>query len=101
MIHRYTTQIAELVVSINLGQLQDNCTLFPQPRVIQVKQNGSFNILGFLPMKTLLGLPIISRHVLVPRGRKLDEPHLLHIMYQAQKDSVAFVKYRVVLQKLH
>jgi hypothetical protein len=93
MIHRYTTQIAELVVSINLGQLQDNCTLFPQPRVIQVKQNGSFNILGFLPMKTLLGLPIISRHVLVPRGRKLDEPHLLHIMYQAQKDSVAFVKY--------
>lgn len=93
MIHRYTTQIAELVVSINLGQLQDNCTLFPQPRVIQVKQNGSFNILGFLPMKTLLGLPIISRHVLVPRGRQLDEPHLLHIMYQAQKDSVAFVKY--------
>merc|ERR1711976_1079928 len=44
-------------------------------------------------MKVLLGLPIISRHVLVPRGRKMDEPHLLQIIHQSQRDAVAFVKH--------
>merc|ERR1711879_201819 len=93
MIHRYTTNITELIVPVNLGQLQDNCNLFPQPRKIQVQQNGSFEIVGFMNLSTLMGLPIISRHVLVPRGRSLEEPHLLQAIHQAQKNAIALAKY--------
>lgn len=40
-----------------------------------------------------MGLSVISRHVLLPRGRKKDEPHILQLMFQAQRDSVAIAKY--------
>lgn len=79
MIHRYTTHIAELIVSVNLGSLEDKCTLFPQPRTIALEQNSELEIIGFTPLNSLMGLPIISRHCLIPRGTD-SEPNLLALM---------------------
>ena len=87
MIHRFTTHIAELVVNVKLGTLEDKATLFPQPRTVVLNHNSVFDIVGFISMDKLIGLPIISRHCLMPRGLA-DDPNLLQFIAQGNIELV-------------
>ena len=62
-----------------------------------LEQNSVLDVIGFIPLSQLMGLPIISRHVLIPIGTA-SEAHLLTLFVQtnltvsAKNPSVAFVR---------
>ena len=93
MINRFSSCVSELTVDLICGTLLDTFSLFPQPRIAEIKQHSKFEIKGFIQTHQIIGLPVLSRHFILPNGREKHEPHLLQIMAQADRTRFALVKF--------